>query len=231
MSTQFHLVNRGFTDALLLIPGWAADYRIFNSLDLDFNYLLPAPLSLHDFEDALTGSLRKAELSRISILGWSLGGFLAASFASNYPEYVKDVTFIGMRGGYDTTGLEKVKRLIRNNKTAYLYKFYNEWFSSGEEEKRSRILFKNTLAGDFLKESDTRELLDGLDYLGRARLDSAGLKDVKLKFIHGGDDRIAPIEEITDLKKGFPGAEFVIVKGAGHAPFLRRDFRKIFYGK
>ena len=44
--SEFKLIDRGFKDTILLIPGWAADYRIFDSLDLEFNYLLPMKLRL-----------------------------------------------------------------------------------------------------------------------------------------------------------------------------------------
>ncbi len=219
MVTQFKLINRGFSETLLLIPGWATDCMVFDSLDLDFNYLIPAPLSPDDFESTLVKTLKKESLDKISILGWSLGGYLAASFASHYPEYVKDITLIGMRRSYGTDELDKARGLIKDNKKAYLYKGYKECALPG------------SLARKYIQILKTDELLEGLDYLEKASLDAGGLKGVKIKFIHGENDKIAPVTEIEELKKDFPGAEFVVVRGASHAPFLRSDFKNIFYGK
>ncbi|MDD5427915.1 MAG: alpha/beta fold hydrolase [Candidatus Omnitrophica bacterium] len=229
--SKFKLLDRGFKDTILLIPGWAADHRIFDTLELDFNYLIPDPVSLYDFEDSLTASLKKDALRKISILGWSLGGYLAAGFALNHPEYVNDITLIGMREKYDANGLEKIKSYIKNNKKAYLYKFYNECFSAETEENRYLSLFKRGLMRDYLEKANVDELLEGLDYLGRAKLDPAGLENAKIKFIHGEHDKIAPVRGIDGLKKVFQSAEFIIMKGAGHMPFLRSDFKDIFYGK
>lgn len=217
--SEFEWINRGFEDTLLLIPGWATDHRIFDTLDLDFNYLLPVQLSPDDFKSALDQTLSKMALDKISIFGWSLGGYLAADFASNYAERVKDITFVGMRKKYDGQGLENVKRFIRRNKAAYLHKFYNECFTDEEMKKR------------YLESRGLDELIDGLDYLGRAELDSAKLKNIDVRFIHGECDKIAPIEGLNELKDDFSAAEFIIVSGALHAPFLRNDFRDVFYGK
>ena len=76
----------------------------------------------------------------------------------------------------------------------------------------------------------TEQLIGGLDYLTTAELDVKKLKYTKIKFIHGENDRIAPIEGILSLKLEFPQAEFVVLKGAGHIPFLQTDFKEMFYG-
>ncbi len=224
----FKLVDRGFKETVLLIPGWAMDYRIFNSLDLDFNYLMPGPLSLTGFEAALLASLKEESLEKISILGFSMGGFLAADFASGYPQKIKDLTLIGMRKRYDKDDIEKIKGYIANNKAGYLYKFYHECFSSGEQKELS--IFKKGLMKDYLEEMTVDALIAGLDYLKSAELDTGKLKTVKTRFIHGEDDSIAPIEGVLALKNELPGSKLVILRNVGHIPFLRSDF-KAFYGR
>lgn len=230
--SEFKLIDRGFKDTILLIPGWATDYRIFGSLNLDFNYLLPVLFSLNGFEDALVRYLKTVLLlNKISILGWSMGGYLAADFASRHQDCVNDVTLIGMRGRYGVQDIEKVKNFVMSNKNAYVYKFYSECFSSGEEERQALSFLKSSLVKIYLKSLSVDELLRGLDYLGRAYLDSAKLKNVQIRFIHGEDDKVVPLSQIVEIKEVFPDTELIIVKGAGHALFLRKDFKDIFYGK
>ncbi|MFA5143217.1 MAG: alpha/beta hydrolase [Candidatus Omnitrophota bacterium] len=218
----FKLIHRGFEETILLLPGWAADHRIFGPLGLGFNYLLPTRLFMPDFENALLESLAKESLKTILILGSSMGGFLAADFAARHPECVKHLTLVGMRKRYDQDGIEKIKGYLTANRTGYLYKFYHACFSPGEGEYLA--IFKKGLMKSYLKELSTDELLAGLDYLAGARLDLKALQNIKARFIHGGGDRIAPVEEMA----GTGG--LVVLKGAGHLPFLRTDFKEVFYG-
>ncbi|MDD5136385.1 MAG: alpha/beta hydrolase [Candidatus Omnitrophica bacterium] len=218
---QFQFISRGFPETILLLPGWAADHRIFGPLGLEFNYLLPSGSFIQDFEKALLENLEKRSLRTIAILGSSMGGFLAADFAVRHPERVKSLTLMGMRKRYEEAGIEKIKEYLKTSKAAYLYKFYHPCFSPGEGEYLS--LFKKGLMKRYLKEFSTDELLEGLDYLAGARLDPDALRDVKARFIHGDSDKIAPIEEMAGING------LTVLKGAGHFPFLRTDFREVFY--
>src|SRR3989338_4300658 len=96
-ASRFKLLNRGFKDTLLLIPGWGTDYRIFDSLKLDFNYLEPAEMSFSDFNEKLIESMAREKIDKISILGWSLGAFLAAGFISAYPNKAAKIFMVGAR--------------------------------------------------------------------------------------------------------------------------------------
>ena len=97
------LPRRGFTETLLLVPGWATDHRIFAPLDLEFNYLAPVSFSPRDFQEGLLSALRRHRLDRVAVLGWSLGGYLALEFARAHPERVMEGALfaVGMRERYD----------------------------------------------------------------------------------------------------------------------------------
>ena len=41
MSVKFKYIDRQKPETAVLVPGWATDYRIFDTLDLDYNYLMP----------------------------------------------------------------------------------------------------------------------------------------------------------------------------------------------
>ncbi len=222
--SEFKLIDRAFKDTILLMPGWAADYRIFDTVDLDFNYLLPVRFTPSGFEDALLESLKKESLGKISILGWSMGGFLAADFASKYPERVESLTLVGMRKRYEKEGIGKIINYITANKSAYLYKFYRECFEAKNEWLASLIK-------KYIKEIDPEQLIGGLDYLSKAELNLGKSKAFKVRFIHGEDDSIAPVKGALSLKAEFPMTDLVLLKDTGHAPFLRSDFKEVFYGR
>ena len=213
--SKFKILDRGFDKTILLLPGWAADCGIFSAMDLDYNYLMPrGPLSL-----SLTFADMK--LGKISILGWSMGGFMACDIANKYPDHIYEVIFIGIRKRYDKAGIEKIKELLKKNKRAYLYKFYGDIFS--EYEKDGLSWFKRNLMKDYIDKMGLDILIEGLDYLASAEIKSLP-GGVKAAFIHGSLDKIAPIEEAREVSARFPLASFISIDGAGHAPFLRKDF-------
>jgi len=214
--TRFKYIDRGKREPVVLIPGWATDYRIFDSLNLDFNYLLPVDFYPDTFEKGLSDALKEHGLGKISLFGWSLGGFLAASFAVNRPELVDELILVGLRRNYPKQGLDIVREQLKKSKKAYLYKFYNQCWA----QKKQRQKFRNTLFKDYVESFSLDCLLGGLDYLEVAYIDLVGLNKVsKIKIIHGEHDEIAPIEEAYAIKSKLPKAELITLKKQGHIPF------------
>lgn len=226
--SAFKFFDRGFKETLLLIPGWATDYRIFGPLDLDFNYLMPVEFSPFDFEEKLESALKEKKLGGISILGWSMGGFVASDLMSRCPGIAKEVTFVGVRRSYREDEIERTKAYLRKDKKAFLYKFYHEFFSDNEAKALS--WFKGDIMKKYLSDMDLDLLLEDLDYILKARIKLGANEGVRIKFIHGQEDRIAPIEEAMEIRGSLPRAEFISMKGVGHMPFLAADFKKVFSG-
>lgn len=224
---EFKFFERDFKDTLVLIPGWATDYRIFNPLDLKYNYLAPTRLSPANFEKELSELLSQRSLNKISLLGWSMGGFLAADFAAKFPDKIDKLILISIREKFDPQAIEEARDGIKKNKKAYLYKFYLNCFSKPDREGLN--WFKKNLLKDYIDKMDLEKLLSGLDYLSQARLNSQSLTRIKrIRIFHGSDDKIAPFEEAQSIKSRLSGAEFVCLNGLGHIPFLNRQFKENF---
>lgn len=226
--SEFRLLERGFKKTLCLVPGWATDYRIFSDLDLDYNYLLPVKFSPFSFKDGLAELLNEKSLGRISLLGWSLGGFLAAEFACGNPGRIEELILVSMRENFEPKKLETIKAQLKKNKKAYLYQFYRECFSDAGGKGLS--WFRKKLLRDYLSQMELESLMAGLDYLSGVRIDFEFLASLKkLTFFHGLDDKIAPLGQAQGIKAGLPQARFIDICGSGHAPFLSKDFREKFY--
>lgn len=224
--SEFRLHERGFKDYLLLIPGWAADYRIFEKLDLKFNYLVPVAFSTTDFKERLLESIHKNSLDKVSIFAWSMGAFLAADFISEYPEKAgRHVFFVSAKRQYDAEAINAIKEYLKKNRRGYLYKFYDECFSGGEKESFSE--FKRRLLKSYISTMTSEALLEGLGYLSGASFMLRDSLKSNVIFIHGACDRIAPIDEALQLKSGLPQSEFIVIEKAGHLPFLSHDFNSI----
>lgn len=222
-AAEIKYVDRGYQDSIVLIPGWANDYRIFATLDLRFNYLMPINFSPSTFEKDLLKALKKNNISKISLFGHSLGGFVASEFASKYPDLIDEVILVGIRKRYEAGVLKETGRHLKKNRKGYLYKIYDQCFSSKDEMR----WFRENLLKAYCEESDLDNLLRGLAYLENAEIKPGLLNKIKkITIIHGEYDRIAPIQEAIDIKAGLPAAKFVCVKNVGHIPFLKEDFAR-----
>jgi len=224
---EFKLVERGKDTTLLLIPGWATDYRIFSALELRFNYLLPVEYSPFNFEESLRKAMEKHGLKKISVLGWSMGGFIASEFASMHRDSIDEIIFVSVRKKYDPAEIKDIKTYLRKNCRGFLYKFYEGCFSEFEKDRFD--WFKKNLLKDYINQISVDTLLEGLDYLSGRQFGSGSFCGQKVKFVHGEEDRVAPIKEALDLKEGFPQAEFISIEKSGHIPFLNTNFKRAFH--
>lgn len=226
---QFKSLERGFQKTLVLIPGWASDYRIFDSLDLKYNYVLPVEFDPFYFEESLKKFLKEHAQEKISILGLSLGGFVAAEFAAMNPGLVDELILVSIRHRYNLKALQDIEFKLQENRKAFLYKFYLNCFSAADKE--GLRWFKQNLLKKYLEEMAPDVLVRGLDYLSSTYLRPGSLSAVrKLKFLHGSKDLIAPIKEAQTIKSYLPHAEFICVENSGHLFHLNPNFKLICNG-
>ncbi len=218
----FKYLDRGYQKAIVLIPGWAADYRIFDSLDLKFNYLLPLNFSPFTFEKSLLNVLRDKGIAKVSLFGWSLGGFLGVEFALKHKDLIDELILISVRKKYKEKEIAVIKELLKKSKKGYLYKFYARCFF----KKISLSRFKENLFKSYCEQFDLEYLFAALDYLGRTKIEPKELDRIeRVKIIHGEADKIAPIKEARSIKNS-TRAEFIAIKNSGHIPFLEVDLGK-----
>ena len=214
---MFIEIDRNRDNSLVLLPGWATDHRIFEKLDLPYNYILPVPFNPNTFESDFLEYARQNNIETVSLLGWSLGGFCAADFAVKHPEMTDELILVSVKMKYEKDGIDEVKRFLNESRKAYLYKFYHDCFTGGKKEIFA--WFKNALMKGYLERFALEELNAGLDYLLAKPLDIEGLKKVKVRFIYGLNDKIVPAKEVIELRKKLPAADFELFDDAGHVPF------------
>lgn len=224
---EIRFCDRGFSKRLLLLPGWATDYRIFSNLDLSYNYLLPVEYNPFDFEKELAEFLKKESIDNISLLGWSMGGLLASDFASRNPERVDELILVSTQKKFNPELLEDIKHKIKENKKTFLYKFYLNFFS--EEDREGLSWFKENLLMAYIDELKLDSLLNGLDYLSATQINTASLSGIKkIRIFQGELDKIVPAEEALRLKSELSRADFISFVKTGHAPFLNQQFKDRF---
>ncbi len=225
--SKFKLLNRGFKKTIVLIPGWATDYRIFNALDLNYNYLLPVELYPLNFERDLRELLNREPIDKISLFGWSMGGFLASDFASKNTDRVDELILVSVQKKFSLDLLQDIKLKLKQNKRAFLYKLYFNCFS--KEDKEGLSWFKEHLLISYIGELRLENLLCGLDYLSKTQINPESLAGIKrIRIFHGQDDKIVPLDGAHQIKSELSQAEFICLPGTGHVPFFNRKFKEIF---
>lgn len=225
--SKFRIVKRGFEKTIVLVPGWATDYQIFDTLDLRYNYVLPIDINFIDFKDALLEFLKTSSIERVSFFGWSQGGFLAADFASRNIEMIDELILVGVRKRYDKSALKEIGRKLRENKRVFLHKFYLNCFS--RDDNTGRSWFKKRLLEKYLAGISLEDLVRGLDYLSSSEIKAEDLSGVKtIRIFHGREDRIAPLEEALEINASLKHAQLTILNKSGHLLFLSPDFMEKF---
>ncbi len=222
-SAAFKFLDRKEDSSIVLIPGWASDYRIFERIDLKFNYLIPLDFSPFTFEKKLLLALDEYRLDKVSLFGWSLGGFLASEFSSKYPSYIDELILVSIRKKYNKEKINEIKNYLNENKKSYLYKFYSQCFHNNEFWD----YFKKAFLKRYYEQMKTDFLINTIDYLAKAEIRTENLTGIKnIKIVHGEFDKIAPLEEAKKIKDKLPQAKFIVIEGVGHIPFWKGDFYK-----
>lgn len=213
----FRRRKRGSDRVLLLLPGWATDARIFSRLDLPYDYLepegftpLPSPEELREAVDRYAGG-------HALVLGFSLGGFLAAAFAQRYPDRVQKLVLLGIRQQYPPAELAGVRTALDRDPAAFLDYFYRRSLAGRDPASDAAVAwFNNNLREPYLAQSANPAIPTGLACLAAQRLTSAALAALpEVHLIHGADDAIAPLAEVSALADG-TSARLHVLPAAGH---------------
>jgi pimeloyl-ACP methyl ester carboxylesterase len=192
------------------------------------------PYNFHDMALNTHRLLQSLGIARVSIVGHSMGGMLSARFAASFPDITERAVI------YDPIGLTdpRYERPWRSADEAYkatmaqsndqrwqaFYANIRRYFPSPgawkpEYERYVRILYAPTLSGDWPRLAMVRSIYQQMLYLDPVVYDWAKIK-VKTLVIGGekdGQDFPQLAKHIADT---IPGAELVIIPGAGHVPHL-----------
>ena len=221
---EFTVTGEGDSSTVLL-PGWATDGRIFEGVLPGVTAVTTGPLRPEGFARRLASFLERAARGAVTVVGWSLGGFLAAEFAREYPDRVRRVVLVGIRREYPEGDVEAVLRSLSADPGGCLSGFYAQCFYPSQIPAYRR--FRAGLQAAYLREMDGGALREGLSYLARARLSGETLPACPVAIVHGEKDVVAPFAEAEKLARAGGNATFHPLPGAAHAAFLAEGFRAL----
>ncbi len=192
------------------------------------------PYNFHDMAYNSRKLLQSLGVGRVSIVGHSMGGMLAARFAASFPDITERAVI------YDPIGLTdpRYERPWRTADEAYkatmaqsndqrwqgFYANIRRYFPSPgawkpEYEQYVRILYAPTLSADWPRLAMVRSIYQQITYLDPVVYDWPKIK-AKTLVIGGekdGQDFPKLAKHIADT---IPGAELVILPNLGHVPHL-----------
>jgi pimeloyl-ACP methyl ester carboxylesterase len=192
-------------------PGWATDHRVFEE------HRLPGRMvSLP--EGAPPAAAVAAIGEPVWLFGWSLGAHAMLDICKCPPSNVLGAIIAGGRPIYPRSTIDAMRTRLEADSQGCLLYFYRHCFYGAP-----RLWMESTgrrLIDEYACTWNSRELLDGLGTLASKPLLIEPDRPPRLMILHGGGDRVAPVEEARQLAAAAPGALLRVVPEAGHAVFL-----------
>ena len=158
----------------------------------------------------------------VVVAGLSMGGYIAFEFCRRHPERVAGLILTATQAGADTDVI-KAKReasigvAIAEGVAPIAEGMLPNLMAPGIYEKEPELV-------EYVREMMLDTSVDGLVGAAAAmrdRVDSvpdlAGL-DLPTLIVHGSEDQLIPVSAAEVMRDGIPGAELVVLEGAGHLP-------------
>ena len=193
-----------------------------------------ADYSLGAFAVWLRDLLNELGISRVTLVGHSLGGGVAMQFAHQHPEYVERLVLISSGGLgpelgrtlrlMSAPGAEFVLPIIAPHKVVAAGERLRGWLASAGVRSAQADETWNayiSLADPKTRTAFLRTLRSVVDYRGQAVSAfnkmhfTAGLPTL---LIWGAQDRLIPAAHGRDAHEALPGSTLVTLEGVGHFP-------------
>jgi pimeloyl-ACP methyl ester carboxylesterase len=209
------------------IEGLSSDQIMAKVMALFQGQNVSVPYTMADMANDAAGLLDALGVDKAHICGMSMGGMIAQTLAIANPTRVLSLISIysacGNRPEYAATQevMEVMMEPVPQQYDAYIdymLKFHKVTWGNGElsfDEEFHRTLANKAYTRSVCPEGSGRQYLAIMTQKDRA--DDLGKLKAPSLVIHGDQDPIVPIVAGQDTADAIPGAEFMVVKGMGHA--------------
>lgn len=190
------------------------------------------PLDFADFSADLLRLLDHLGVGRAHLCGLSMGGRIAQDFHFKNSERVATLTLCDTHAGFSHLSPEQRADYVRARREPLL---------AGKEPRDIAPALVERLVGPNAPEAVRRRLFDGLAALRKESylksIEATVLQDqvgdlsairVPTHFIVGEHDRLTTVEIVKAMAEQVAGAEFTLIKDAGHLVNIERprDFNR-----
>ncbi len=213
--TMWRAQLEGITGHRLLAP----DLRGFGASPLD-----GGGTTLAQHADDLAALLDELAVDRVVFAGLSMGGYLAFEFLRRHRNRVHGLVLLDTkaeaddekaRAGRDAAIVKVAEEGAPAIAAGMAAKLFAEGTSSAVREALEHQMAGTSVAGIMAALVAMRDREDSTDLLPT-------LTDLPTLVIVGSEDQLTPLAAAERMVAGIPGAELVVVEGAGHVPPLER---------
>jgi 2-hydroxy-6-oxonona-2,4-dienedioate hydrolase len=241
---RIHYIDTGGAGpVVILIHGMSSDLTdwVFNKpiLERDFRVVALDQLGygksdkpmvnyrVATWVDYLDAFMKELKIERASLVGASMGGWIAAAFAIEHPQRVDKLVLIDSAGYSNLYNLDARTLSRRMNPStraevldilkmtfhgalfhgdAVVDRVYTRRMSSGDGYTNQRVI-DSFLRGD--------DVLDG----------RYGKITAPTLLVWGREDKLVPLEIARRMQKEIPGSRLEVIDGAGHLPQVEQAMK------
>lgn len=245
MSNALHIECAGQGTPLVMLHGWGMHAGVFRPLLetlADRYQVLAIDLPGHGLSESFAGfadlpahadyllqNIRRITSARVVLFGWSLGGLLAQFIAAKFPKDVSLLVLIAATPcftrradwavGMAQATLARFTGELLADYRATLSRFLALQFFGADEQRDSLRRARELVFARPAPQTDT--LQQGLELLEQTDLrEILGSIACPTLLLNGERDTLVPSTAARFMVEQLPRGRSVILKGAGHAPFL-----------
>jgi pimeloyl-ACP methyl ester carboxylesterase len=176
------------------------------------------------YVDFLDAFLKELKIERASLVGNSMGGWVAASFALAHPEKVEKLVLVDAAGfafaqGFDTSQLIKLNPSTREGmKELVSHVFYNKLIFMSDGFINASLAARVNAGDGHTIRSITESIIRREDILDN-RL--SAIKQPTL-IIWGREDGLLPLADGQRFQKEIAGAQLIVFDQCGHVPQVEK---------
>jgi pimeloyl-ACP methyl ester carboxylesterase len=202
------------------IGALAAKYHVYSLDQIGFGHsdkpLLEYKIST--FVDFLHGFMQSQNLSKATLVGNSLGGWIAIDFAARHPEMVDKIVLV------DSAGLPFGKPLTVDLNPASLEDMRTLLNSIFYDRKMVTEEFALQAFTNHVRNNDGYTMQRTLAGFAQNQFEDAKLSSVHAPtlVVWGREDELIPVSSGEKLRDGIPGAKLVVFEQCGHVPQLEK---------
>lgn len=235
--TDLHVLDRGTGVPLVLVHGFPLDHRMWSGqlaeLSADFRLIAPdlrgfgqsGPaadcVSMAQFADDLARLLDGLHIAEpIALCGLSMGGYVAWEFCRRHRGRVSHLIVCDTRALPDTvdaaqTRLATAERVLLEGTGGLIETMIPKLFAERTFRQNSAVV---EATRRMIREAPPRGVAAALRGMAQRHDASEWLSHIAIPalVVCGQEDTISTVEEMEQLARALPCAEFVVVPACGH---------------
>jgi pimeloyl-ACP methyl ester carboxylesterase len=176
--------------------------------------------TVENFCDYLHGFLQALKIPKTSLVGNSLGGWVALDFAIRHPQMVEKLVLVDAAGLRPTVALKmpdggpETLSLLNTHWFFDLMEANQEWATI---DLGPNAFERHVQNGDsYTVASSVAEMITGREFEDK-KLDKVHIPTL---IIWGRDDVLIPLPMGEQLHQGIAGSQMIVIEGTGHIPMV-----------